>query len=63
MLLTFAGVFLVVPVEILDHLNKILKLPGLLVGGPNGVKKVDDCCTFIKQKLTRLNKYQLHCLE
>ena len=63
MLLTFTGIFLVIPVELLDNLCKMFKLPGLLFGGPNGVDKVHQCFTMLKQKLTRLNTYQLNCLE
>lgn len=40
LLLTFTGVFLVIPVELLDNLCKIFKLFGLIFGGPKGVQKV-----------------------
>lgn len=63
MLLTFTGVFFVIPVEILDNLCKMFKLFGLLFGGATGVQKVQDCFTSLKQRLTRLNTYQLNCLE
>lgn len=63
MILTFIGVFFTAPIEILDNLTKMFTLPGLLFGGATGVSKVQEFFTFIKQKLTRLNGYQLNCLE
>ena len=63
MLLTFAGILLVIPVEILDNLCKLFKLFGLAFGGKAGVQKVQDCFTYLKRKITRLNTYQLNCLE
>jgi len=62
-LLTFAGCFLLVPLEVLDNLTKIFKLPGLLLGGTNGVLWVQDFFTAIKKWLTKLNAYQLASLE
>ena len=63
MLLTFSGGFLVVPIEILDNLNKVFRLPGLLFGGTRGVSKVNDVFSLMKQKFTGLNIYQLNSLE
>ena len=63
MILTFIGVLFTGPIEILDNLCKMFTLPGLLFGGANGVQKVQSCFMLIKQKLTRLNGYQLNCLE
>lgn len=63
MLLTFTGSFLVLPIEILDNLNKVLRLPGLMFGGTGGVQKVNNFITMIKQKFTGLNIYQLNSLE
>lgn len=61
--LSFIGILFLIPIEILDNLVKIFKLPGLLIGGPNGVLKVENCFTYLKNKLTGLNNYQLTCLE
>ena len=63
MLLTFIGSFLIVPLELLDNLCKIIQLPGLIFGGPNGVIKVKNCFNRVKGYLTGLNDYQLNSLE
>lgn len=64
LLLTFGGVFLLVPLEILDSLHKILTLPGLILGcGVGGVQFVDRCFERIKICMTGLNKYQLDSLD
>lgn len=63
MLLTITGLLFIVPVEIIDNITKILKLPALLLGGSKGVQKVANCFTYLKNKLTGLNAYQLNCLE
>ena len=47
-LMTFIGAFLLVPVEILDNMCKLFKLPGLLFGGSKGVQKVTDCFVSVK---------------
>ena len=62
-ILTFIGLIFIAPIEILDNLCKMFKLPGLLLGGVKGVEKVQDCFSYIKSKLTGLNTYQLTCLE
>lgn len=41
MLLTFTGGLLVVPIEILDNLTKVFRLPGLILAGTRGVEKVN----------------------
>ena len=48
MLLTFTGGLLVVPIEILDNLNKVFRLPGLILGGTRGVEKVNEFFTWSK---------------
>lgn len=63
LLLTFTGVFFLIPLEILDNLNKIFKLPGLIFGGIKGVECVSNFFAYLKYKLTRLNKFQLRSLE
>jgi hypothetical protein len=63
LMLTFVGAILFIPIELIDNLCKIAKLPGLLVGGTKGVECVDHCFVKIKSKLTGLNAYQLKSLE
>lgn len=36
-MLTFIGAFLIIPIELLDNLSKLLKLPAVLLGGAKGV--------------------------
>lgn len=57
LILTFAGALLIVPLEILDNLQKIMKLPAIIVAGPAGVQKVDQCFFHMKHRLTKLTVY------
>jgi len=57
LLLTFTGAFFLVPLEILDNLGKIMRLPGLIFGGTKGVDKVNDFFTWLKHLLTNMNGY------
>ena len=61
--MTFMGVLRCVPIEILDNLSKIIKLPGLLFGGINGVKKVEKVFNNIKSSFTGLRPDQNELLE
>ena len=55
---------MLIPLEILDSLQKILTLPGLILGcGVRGVNAVNDCFERIKICMTGLNKYQLESLD
>lgn len=63
LLLTVLGATTTFLVEVIDNVAKIMKLPGLLLGGTRGAERVSDCFAFLKQKLTNLNGYQLKSLE
>lgn len=62
-MLTFLGAIFIIPLEILENVCKIAKLPAILLGGLKGVKLCDSCFFYLKNKITGLNEYQLASLE
>lgn len=63
MLLTISGAVFLIPFELLDHLNKILKFFGLIFGGIKGKNFIEDFISYLKKKLSGFNRYQLDSLE
>ena len=62
-LLTFTGIILIMPLELLENISKITSLFGAVFGCYKGYNSVKGFFAGLKRRLLDLNDYQLEQLE